>query len=62
MKLFQTGFVMLVVAVTLCPLTAIAADIAATWPQWRGPWRDGQAPLTPIWPDRVDEATLSQHW
>ena len=62
MKLFRTRFAMLVVAVTLCPLTAIAADIAATWPQWRGPSRDGQSPLTPIWPDRVDEATLTQHW
>ncbi len=52
---------MLFVAVTLFPLSAIAADLAATWPQWRGPSRDGQAPLTPVWPDRVDEATLTQH-
>ncbi len=53
---------MLVAAVALWPLASIASDIAATWPQWRGPSRDGQAPLTPVWPDRVDEATLIQHW
>lgn len=62
MKLFKTRFAMLFLAVTLFPLSAIAADLAATWPQWRGPSRDGQAPLTPVWPDRVDEATLTQHW
>ena len=62
MKLFRTQLAMLVAAVTLCPLTAIAADNTATWPQWRGPSRDGQASLTPVWPDRVDDATLTQHW
>ena len=62
MKLFQTRFAMLFVAVMLFPLSAIASELAATWPQWRGPSRDGQAPLTPVWPDRVDEATLTQHW
>lgn len=62
MKLFRVRFAMLVAAVTVFPLTAFAADLAATWPQWRGPSRDGQAPLTPVWPGRVDEATLTQHW
>lgn len=62
MKLFQTQFAMLLVVVTSLPLSAIAADLAPTWPQWRGPSRDGQAPLTPVWPDRLDEATLTQHW
>lgn len=42
--------------------TLFAGDPAATWPQWRGPSRDGQAHLTPVWPDRVDEATLTHHW
>ena len=62
MKLFRICLAMLVAAVTLCPLPAVAADIAATWPQWRGPSRDGQAPMSPVWPDRLDEATLVKHW
>lgn len=62
MKLIRTRFAMFFVAVTLFPLTATAADLAAAWPQWRGPSRDGQAPPTPVWPGRIDEATLTQHW
>ncbi len=41
---------------------AFASDQTATWPQWRGPSRDGHVPLTPAWPDRVDEASLNQKW
>lgn len=62
MKLIRTRFAMFFVAIALFPLTATAADLAATWPQWRGPSRDGQAPPTPVWPGRIDEATLTQHW
>lgn len=62
MKSLQSRFAMLVAMVALFPLTAIAAEPAATWPQWRGPSRDGQAPLTPVWPDRLDDATLSHRW
>jgi len=62
MTMYRTQLVMLVAAVALWPLTAIAADLEATWPQWRGPSRDGQAPLTPVWPDRVDESALIQKW
>lgn len=42
--------------------TVSAADSAGTWPQWRGPSRDGQAAATPAWPDRIDEATLVKKW
>jgi outer membrane protein assembly factor BamB len=62
MNLFQIKFVTLLMAVTLLPHTTIAADLAATWPQWRGPSRDGQTTLTPAWPDRVNEATLVMTW
>jgi outer membrane protein assembly factor BamB len=37
-------------------------DHIATWPQWRGPTRDGQAAITPTWPDRLDESTLVKKW
>ncbi len=62
MNLFQIRFMTLIAAVTLLPHATMAADLAATWPQWRGPSRDGQAPLTPAWPDRVDDATLATTW
>ena len=42
--------------------TVLATDLTATWPQWRGPARDGQAAATPVWPNRVDEATLARKW
>ena len=42
--------------------TLFAADPTATWPQWRGPSRDGQAAAVPAWPDQVDEATLTRKW
>lgn len=41
---------------------AFASDQTATWSQWRGPSRDGQAEATPAWPDRIDEATLTRKW
>jgi len=62
MKVLRTQISLLIAVVTLCPLTAIAADIAATWPQWRGPSRDGHAPLNPVWPESVDETTLVKEW
>lgn len=62
MKVFRNQFAMLFVTVMLFPLTAVATDLAETWPQWRGPSRDGHAPLTPAWPEDVDEATLTQRW
>lgn len=40
----------------------VAADLSATWPQWRGPSRNGQASASPAWPERVDDATLTPIW
>lgn len=37
-----------------------AADVAQTWPQWRGPNRDAQAPSAPAWPD--DLKGLERVW
>ena len=39
-------------------MTAAAAD---TWPQWRGPTRDGQVEGTP-WPSRLQAPDLNQRW
>ncbi len=44
----------------VCPL--VAADPAAeTWPQWRGPNRDGASP-GPAWPDRLADSAFKQVW
>lgn len=34
---------------------------AGTWPQWRGPTRDGKIEPT-VWPDKLDEGQLKQVW
>lgn len=35
----------------------------ATWPQWRGPTRDGVvAKGTPAWPERLDDKALTKKW
>ncbi len=62
MKFLPNQNELLFSAITLIPLTAIASDFAGTWPQWRGPTRDGQSPLMPVWPERVDDTTLIKHW
>ncbi len=38
-----------------------AADTAETWPQWRGPNRDGFSP-GPAWPDSLGEDRLTRKW
>ena len=50
------------VATVLLVMSASAADLGTSWPQWRGPSRDGQVPMLPAWPDQVDEKTLVQKW
>ena len=57
--LIATAFVL---AAANCSASASAADIGASWPQWRGPSRDGQAPMLPAWPDQVDEKSLIKKW
>lgn len=51
--------------IALCAIICgetFADDLTGTWPQWRGPSRDGLAAPSPVWPARVDEATLAQTW
>lgn len=38
-----------------------APAAGATWPQWRGPHRDGQVGGA-TWPDRLDENSLERLW
>jgi len=45
---------------------ALAASLTAsagnTWPQWRGPTRDGTVGSSPPWPSQLDEKTLQRRW
>ncbi len=40
---------------------AAATDAVPTWPQWRGPGRDGQF-AGPAWPDKLDADHLQRMW
>jgi len=40
---------------------AAATDAGPTWPQWRGPGRDGQF-AGPAWPDKLDADHLQRMW
>ncbi len=42
-------------------LFAPAGSAESTWPQWRGPTRDGQV-TGKAWPDSLDESHLTQLW
>lgn len=35
---------------------------ASTWPQWRGPTRDGQCATETPWPESLDESVLAESW
>lgn len=53
------------VLLTALALTASAPEpkLAATWPQWRGPDRNGVAPSgTPAWPAKLDATSLTKVW
>ncbi len=39
----------------------VASTIASTWPQWRGPLRDGQV-KGKSWPDRLNASSFKQSW
>lgn len=40
----------------------VAEDEPQTWPQWRGPHRDGRVATSTEWPERLDDASLVQSW
>jgi outer membrane protein assembly factor BamB len=43
--------------------TILFADNRVTWPQWRGPTRDGLVPAgSPPWPDSLQEPVLTKRW
>lgn len=52
----------LTVPLLLMLATTAPATPPATWNQWRGPTRDGQAVATPTWPTAIDEKTLRLLW
>jgi len=69
-KISRAFVLMLLIAPTgLLPSESLHADEPTsnklpsnTWPQWRGPSRDGIVPGDQAWPDKLDEAHLNQIW
>jgi outer membrane protein assembly factor BamB len=63
MKSLLTAAACCVILFELC-LTrpALASEFSSTWPQWRGPARDGHAAATPAWPDQLAEQALTEKW
>lgn len=51
----------IVLSATMCIAVAADAGVKATWPQWRGPARDGQVEAA-AWPDELSEKSLVQTW
>ena len=55
-------FVLVVLAASGLSGSGSAGEkVEATWPQWRGPSRDGQI-SGPAWPDRLSKDSLTQLW
>ncbi len=53
---------LLLVAFSLCGAPELKPG-PETWPQWRGPARDGfVAAKSPAWPDKLDANTLKPNW
>lgn len=53
------------IAIGLLAVTAAAATEltgSTTWPQWRGPTRDGHLPSGTAWPERVAAGALTPAW
>lgn len=49
-------------ALVLLPTSAFAADaIESSWPQWRGPARDGTV-AGPAWPEKISGGRLTRTW
>lgn len=59
--LLRRLYLCVVLPVIGCSLVSAAEPSVATWPQWRGPSRDGKIePAT--WPDKLSEDHLKQVW
>ena len=64
---FQLRILILLACTTIDSQIVLAADrltnvsAASSWPQWRGPSRDGLVAGND-WPDRLDEKSLQQLW
>ncbi len=50
-----------VVACVWSGVSSLLGAEPATWPQWRGPQRDGTIDA-PAWPSKIDAATLQPKW
>ena len=61
----RTGVKIMTTARTVAAVLFLASGAAAaepaTWPQWRGPTRDGVA-TGPAWPDKLQGDALTQVW
>jgi outer membrane protein assembly factor BamB len=51
----------LLVCQLLASIVAAEGETEGTWPQWRGPSRDGRYQGT-LWPDKLDEEHLKSLW
>ena len=57
----KTLFILVSLLVSQVGVRMLAAEEGATWPQWRGPGRDGSVMDSP-WPDSLDAVHLLQRW
>jgi outer membrane protein assembly factor BamB len=57
----QIIFAIVLCAVVSCAQNPLSADPGETWPQWRGPRRDGSV-VAAAWPNGLQEPTLKQIW
>jgi len=62
-RMIVTSFVMLVlIGQNAIPAADDNEKAPNTWPQWRGPTRDGFVPPGATWPNKLDKDTLRQSW
>lgn len=55
---------MAIIVLTSCCacVPAMAGDAPSTWPQWRGPTRDGLIGTGPQWPEKLTGGALKELW
>ncbi len=58
---FRFPVLVIIYAMSSFQLAAAAEEPAKTWPQWRGPTRDGQVP-SDNWPERLSDERLTKLW